>query len=252
MPLPAMRLHGAPEPFRGRRFPVAGSCPSFPAGFRLLVPLPPSPVRRFPVTGSLVPFFLHPPPHPSSGFPTACFCLLPSRRFPLRFPARLFFVRPFPLPVLSLRIPSAFFPLRFPGPLLSARSLLPAGLQLLRSIRPLPFVLFRRAIRREQISSRRAVFMRKFRTFAGYTTFYAREAGQTNRRVRHQHHCGAVPELPAHALFHARVRSGDLWCHGGCLCPDPVRAGAALDGYGVGLLPLRHAGRAGRRRCGAG
>ena len=28
-----MRLHGAPEPFGGRRFPVAGSCPSFPAGF---------------------------------------------------------------------------------------------------------------------------------------------------------------------------------------------------------------------------
>ena len=159
-----MRLHGAPEPFGGRRFPVAGSCPSFPAGFspacsiaaltRPSVPrrgllslfsrrLPPAcsiaALTRPSVSrhGVSCPFFPAPPPHPSSGFLTACFCLL-SRRFPLRFPACLFFVRPFPLPVLSLRIPSAFFPLRFPGPLLSARSLLPAGLQLLRSIRPLP------------------------------------------------------------------------------------------------------------------
>ena len=141
-----MRLPGAPEPFGGRRFPVAGSCPSFPAGFSpacSIAALTRPAVYRPPVSACC----------PLAGFPSAfrpvCFSSVRSR-------CRCFLCG----------FPSAFLPLRFPGPLLPARSLLPAGLQLLRSIRPFPFVLFRRAIRREQISSHRAVFMRKFRTFA--------------------------------------------------------------------------------------
>lgn len=102
-------------------FPSRALVPLFPAGFRLLVPLPPSPRPSVSRHGVSCPFFPAPPPHPSSGFPTACFCLLPSRPVSPTLPGPFVFrpsvpaagafsadsVRLFPAPVSR---PAAFCP----------------------------------------------------------------------------------------------------------------------------------------------
>ena len=77
---------------------------------------------------------------------------------------------------------------------------------------------------------------------------HARKIGQTNRRLRHQHHCGEVSELSAHALLYPYFRAGDLWYRHGHLCPHSAGAYAADDGHGVELLPLFGQGRGGRGR----
>ena len=77
---------------------------------------------------------------------------------------------------------------------------------------------------------------------------HARKIGQTNRRLRHQHHRRKVPELPAHALLYPHFRAGDLWYRHGHLCPHSAGAYAADDGHGVELLPFFGQGRGGRGR----
>lgn len=67
-----------------------------------------------------------------------------------------------------------------------------------------------------------------------------------NRRLRHQHHCGEVSELSAHALLYPYFRAGDLWYRHGHLCPHSAAAYAADDGHGVELLPFFGQGRGGR------
>ena len=81
---------------------------------------------------------------------------------------------------------------------------------------------------------------------------HARKTGQTNCRLRHQHHRRKVPELPAHALLHPCVRAGDLRRRHRHLCPYPAGAHAADDGHGVELFPFFGQGRGGGRRCEGG